>query len=229
MRLNLERHRREFFLEGATVLTGLFPPRLIEHWRRWALAHARAVGQVLDGRAGHDWVYNREGDRHAYVMVRGRVVEAHLPEMGHWYQALVPTVSILTHQDVVASPYEDSRLNLLVYDRPGSAIGWHRDTNPITFLLYLSDNAEGGTECRLLPRRPGGPRRVRTFLPRAGAVLLMQGRWVPHRGLPVGREVKVVAPWNYYAADDAWRPQGLDERLYGPPSEVPSAHPLGSG
>jgi 2OG-Fe(II) oxygenase superfamily len=215
MRLNLERHRREYSLEGATVVTGIFPPRLIEHWRRWALAHARRVGLVVDGVACDDWTYQRPGDRHNYVMVPGRAVEEHLPEMLHWYQALIPTVSAVTFQDVVPSPYEDSRVNVLVYDRPGSAIGWHRDTNLITFFLYLSDNVGGGTLCRLLPRRPGGRRRAHTFPPRAGAVLLMQGRWVPHRGLPVGEEVKVVAPWNYYSAEDQWRPDGFDDRIYG--------------
>jgi hypothetical protein len=27
-------------------------------------------------------------------------------------------------------------------------------------------------------------------------------------------EVKVAAPWNYYAADDQWRPEGFDDTIY---------------
>ena len=86
--------------------------------------------------------------------------------------------------DVVTSPYPASGINVLVYDKARSTIGWHHDTNLVTLLLYLTDNEEGGTECRLLPRRPGQTQHEhRVVKPRAGTALLMQGRWVLHRGL----------------------------------------------
>jgi hypothetical protein len=214
MRLNLDEHRRDYFLDGVTIVKDLFPASLIARWRDWAVRYSGTAGRRLDATAGDDWTYQLPGDQHAYSLISGSAIREHLPEMLHWYEALIPTVSAVTHQDVVPSPYPCSDVNILVYDRPGNTIGWHHDTNLITVLIYLTENNEGGTECRLLPGRPGEEPRTRTFLPRAGAVLLMQGRWVLHRGLPVRDEIKIVAPWNYYSTTDQWRPDGFDAAIY---------------
>jgi hypothetical protein len=217
--INLEQHRREYFLEGCTLVKDLFPPELIEKWRDWSIGNAQSVGLKLDACSDSTWAYQKPNERHAYTMVDGDSLRQQLPEMFEWYRALIPIISAITLQNVVASPFKKSDINVLVYDNPGSAIGWHRDTNPITFLLYLSDNEEGGTECCLLKSRPDQedskqPRKI--FKPQAGAVLLMQGRWVEHRSEPMsGKEIKVASPWNYYTDQDLWRPNQFDEVIYG--------------
>lgn len=213
----LEHHRKEYFLEGCTLVKNLFPPELIARWRNWSLNNARSAGFKLDAMADTTWVYQKPNERHAYTLVDGEALRQQLPEMFEWYHAMIPFLSAITMQHVVASPFKKSDINVLVYDNPGSAIGWHRDTNPITFLLYLSDNEEGGTECCLLKRRPDQEEcERRIFKPQAGSVLLMQGRWVEHRSEPMsGKETKVASPWNYYTEQDVWRPEEFDETIYG--------------
>lgn len=211
---NLERHRREYFLDGYTLLPNLFPAETIARWRDWAMRH-KALGLHLDAVADETWVYQAPAQRHAYAMIDGLVIGEHLPDMVDCYRDLAAVLSEITFQTVVASPYPRSGVNLLVYDRPEAEIGWHHDTNPITLLLYLTDNEEGGTECRLLPRRPDQEEHEhRVIRPRAGTALLMQGRWVLHRGLSVEKEVKIASPWNYYSTADQWRPAGFDQRIY---------------
>lgn len=226
MRFDSERHRREFWTTGVTVVPpGVIPSGLVADWREFALARARLLGRHLDAVADN-WTYQQDGERHAYAMVGGRAVRRHLAEMGHWYRALVPLVSVVTFEDVRTSGHEESDVNVLLYDRPGDAIGWHLDTNPVTVLVYLTDNTEGGTECRLLARRPEeATERTRVIRPEAGAVLLMQGRRVWHRGLPLVTERKAVAVWNYYTADDDWRPDGFDDVIYGPAGVASPAGP----
>lgn len=213
--VDLERHRREYAVDGVTLLHDLFPPERIAAWRRWALQD-KGLGAGLDAVADASWVFQRLDQRHAYTMIDGVTLRDHLPDMVAAHD-LVPLLSAITLRDVVISPYPASGINVLVYDRHRSTIGWHHDTNLVTFLLYLTDNEEGGTECRLLPSRPGPEEpRYRLVRPRAGTALLMQGRWVLHRGLPLENEVKVACPWNYYSVEDQWRPTGFDDRIYGP-------------
>lgn len=213
---DLMRHLAELSRDGLTVVPPgtVIPESAIKRWRTFAFDSARALGHNLEATA-RDWVYNRDGERHSYAMVDGAVIKSHLPDMHTWYEALTPLVSVMMQEDAVVSPHPLSDVNVLLYDRPADAIGWHYDTNPITFLLYLTDNSEGGTECRLLKRRHDETPRVRIIQPRAGAVLLMKGRCVEHRGLPVQTEKKACAVWNYYAVGDLGRPSGYDEAIYG--------------
>jgi hypothetical protein len=213
--IDMRGHQAQLVADGMTVLPpGIFPPAVIRNWRTFAFDHARPLGVNIQATAS-GWAYNRDGERHSYAMIDGTVVKARLPEMYSWYQALISLVSVLTFDDVVTSPYPLSDVNVLLYDRPADAIGWHYDTNPITFLVYLTDNEEGGTECRLLKRRHDDPVRLRVVQPRAGAVLLMRGTLVEHRGLPVTREKKACAVWNYYTSADTRRPVDYDDNIYG--------------
>src|SRR5262249_34000202 len=108
-----------------------------------------------------------------------------------------------------------SDMNFLVYDRTGQTIGVHRDTNPLSVVVYLTTGREGATRCRLLKRRCDERARYVDVFPEEGNVLVMQGRKVLHKGLPVVSETKVVAVWNYYYKADVWRPNGFDALLYG--------------
>jgi hypothetical protein len=85
----------------------------------------------------------------------------------------------------------------------------------------LTNNEEGGTQCRLLPSRPNQEQHeFKIIKPRAGTALLMQGRWVLHRGLEMEKEIKVACPWNYYSSTDQWRPEEFDQRIYEPMSSL---------
>src|SRR5262249_55510138 len=114
--LDLEQHRREYFLEGCTLLKNLFPPELIAKWRAWSLANAKSVGMKLDACSDNTWVYQKPNERHAYTMVDGDALRRELPEMFEWYRALIPILSAITLQTVVPSPFKKSDINVLVYD-----------------------------------------------------------------------------------------------------------------
>jgi hypothetical protein len=126
--VDLERHRREYMIDGFTLLDDLFPPETNEKWRQWGLDHQN-LGQNLDATSDETWVYQEPNQRHAYIMLNGNTIQTHMPDMLEWYSKLTPLLSSITMRDVVTAPYAVSGVNLLVYNKPGSGIGWHFDTN----------------------------------------------------------------------------------------------------
>lgn len=215
MYLNLEHHRREYFYNGATLIPEAIDAELIRVWRQRAFRLASSQGLRRDLQASKKDVLGDGGDYH-YRVFDGLLVQKHWPEMLACYRALVGLVSAVTLENVRTSPYERSAVNVLMYQGNNDQQSWHFDTNRISALLYLTTNTQGGTECQLLTDNPHQTeKRFRTFLPQEGALLLMQGRKVWHRGCSVQQETKVVCLWNYYAANDTWRPEGIDELLYG--------------
>jgi hypothetical protein len=212
---DLSCHRHRYWFDGLTVLPEAFPLDVVRRWREWALAEGRSLACVVDGIASETWAYQEAGYKHSYRMIDGRVIKERLPEMHRAYLDFLGVVRAIISPFAAPSPYVASDMNILVYEPPGACIGWHRDTNAATVLVYLTTNTEGGTEVRPLRRAPDdAPPASRIILPREGAVLLMQGRWVVHRGLPVHSEVKVACAWNYYLTDDYKRPDDFDERIY---------------
>lgn len=227
MWLDWERHRREYFYDGLTVLPGIVPLEIVERWRDQALAAAEICGINRDFDANDVDVLG-DGGHYKYVVIDGFGVRRHLSSMVDWYKALVPLVAAVTLQDVLTSPHGGrSDVNVLVYRGAGSQQSWHYDTNPITVLLYLTSNQDGGTECELFTHNPAVPgKRLHTVRPQAGSILLMQGRKVWHRSAPVLHETKITCPWNYYTVDDTWRPEGIDELVYGSPGVIAEPEPI---
>jgi hypothetical protein len=208
-------HRHQYWYTGLTVLPEAFPPTVVQRWRSWALERGKALAHVVNGVADETWDYQEPGYKHQYRMIDGLVIKEHLPDMHQVYLEFLGVVREVISSLAVPSPYVSSDMNILVYEPPGACIGWHRDTNAATVLVYLTTNSEGGTEVQPLRRAPDeAPPPTSIVWPKAGSVLLMQGRWVVHRGLPVENEVKVACAWNYYLADDCKRPADFDERIY---------------
>jgi hypothetical protein len=210
----LDRRRHEYWYDGLTVLPDAFA-RECANWRGWALSTGKTLAVSVDGVADDTWAYQEAGHRHCYLMIDGRAIKEQLPGMHRAYLDFLPVLQKVVSPLAVPSPFPPSDANILVYEPPGACIGWHRDTNAVTVLVYLSTNTEGGTEVQPLRRAPDDaapPARV--ILPREGSVLIMQGRWVLHRGLPVQSQVKVVCAWNYYLTDDFKRPVDFDARIY---------------
>jgi len=213
--IDLARHRHEYWYDGLTVLPEAFSLAVVQRWRAWALATGRALASAVNAIADDTWTYQEAGYKHQYLMIDGRAIKDRLPDMHRAYLEFLPVVQEVISPFAVPSPYAASDMNILIYEPPGACIGWHRDTNAATVLVYLTTNTEGGTEVRPLKRAPDDaspPARI--VWPQEGAVLLMQGRWVVHRGLPVESEVKVACAWNYYLTDDYKRPADFDDRIY---------------
>jgi hypothetical protein len=221
MLIELDRHRAEYHNDLLTIVPDVLNPdaagsiarRTLDLIERGGAIHRDQIGTgdtaVLDG-----------GGAYRHWVVDGLRVLEHFPDLMAIYEALKSLVSAVTLQDVTTSTekFPRSCVNLKVYRGEGSEQGWHFDTNAITGLLYLTTNTKGGTRCEIPRYHPDEALRTtetRVIQPFAGSLLIMQGRRVWHRADPVDDEVKIVAPLNYYTATDYWRPEGIDNLVYG--------------
>lgn len=198
---------------GFTVARGAMPPDSARSLFDRALGRAGAaplrsvdvVDPAGEARAG-------VGGRLRYDVGDADWCDANVPGIGLFYARAAELATRAAGEGVVTSPHGRSRYVFKLYPAGCGAQGWHYDTNGVTALLYLTDNEEGCT------RVVGLDGEVYTVFPRAGDMLLMQGRRCWHRPDPVITEVKAVVPFNLYiAGDDTPRPANLDDLLYGAP------------
>jgi len=162
------------------------------------------------------------GGRYRFHLADGLVVREHFCELVAIYQVLRYWIGALTLYDVVMSPYRESDVTIQLYPPEGGTIGPHYDTNGITALLYLTSNGEG--PLRMWPRNkdPWGDKNTETLageeplevFPKAGTIVLMEGRRLWHESRPMETEDKVVVLFNYYVRGDVGRPDGFDSFIY---------------
>jgi hypothetical protein len=203
LRLDLNRHCAEYHALGFTVID-VIPEDIALAWGRGIVASISAGnGQRMD-------TTDSGGEPLYYDLIDGIDCAQAVPSMVDVYRTMPALVSVLTGADVVTSEYPRSKVCGTRYPAGGGRQGWHHDTNGITVVAYLSTNEDGATIAHPLDGSP-----ERRVLPRAGSLLLMQGRRVWHCGDQVNAAEKVISAWNYYVAGDTWRPPGLDDELYG--------------
>ncbi|MER7283922.1 2OG-Fe(II) oxygenase [Dactylosporangium sp. NPDC000244] len=121
--------------------------------------------------------------------------------------------------EFAGSADERSAINVNVL-RTGNGYEWHVDSNPLTGLLFVTDQpAEGGGELvfRADPVTSPGEDWELAVRPRAGELLLFDARRAAHAVMPVrGAADRVSVPMNFYYANAAnGRPDCLDRYLYG--------------
>lgn len=211
MLFNLLRHQSEYQTLGFTVIE-IIPEDIALSWGEAIVfaIHSAGKGRRIDVEDSKGEVADGIGGRLKYDLIDGNECEEAVPSMIDVYRILPPLLSMVTHQDVVVSPYPRSKVCGKRYPAGGGQQGWHFDTNGITVVVYLSTNEDGPTIIRPLD----GTLEQHVF-PKAGSMLLMRGREVWHCGGRVNAEDKVISPWNYYIAGDTWRPPGLDDQIYG--------------
>lgn len=150
-----------------------------------------------------------EGGFYAYSYAESDALELRLPEVTALYEGLVSFLTSLTREAVIVSPYKKSRVLGVSYHLFDDRQGYHRDTQPITALLYLSNCRKTFTR---LHDFQGNEHSLQSI---AGSMLVMQGRHIRHCSTPLMEgDRKVVLPMNYYTAVDTWRPQSLDSEEY---------------
>jgi hypothetical protein len=206
--LPLTDHQAEYKYRGFTVLD-IIPEDLA---LSWGVAIASAIdagrGKHVDGDKHPDGVGS---GRLFYDVIDGNVCEEVAPSMLAVYRSLPALWSAITGLDVVCSPHPRSKVDGTRYPAGGGQQGWHFDQNGVTVLMYLTTNPDGGATW--IQPLDGGLE-VRVF-PKAGSILLMQGRKVWHCGGPTAGTAKVISPWNYYVKGDTHRPDGVDDEIYG--------------
>jgi len=210
---DLSRHQLEYQRDGLTVLEELVPPGLVAEWVGCALELAQR-GVVHDEVLEPDASVGDRGGRYLHTILDGLVTAQELPGLMGWYAANVTLMAAVTGEDAILSPYPRSAVNVKLYPSPGGQQGWHYDSNTLTGLLFLTTEVgEGAFHYRNLQGIEG------RVYPKAGALLIGQGRRVEHAVEPMvskdGR-VRITVPLNYYTVTDTARPEGLDDRIYGP-------------
>lgn len=183
---------------------------------RWAAAILDAVMDGAGARIdrpgnGLERFLDEGGPYHHWTLDTDALSDA-IPDVQDWYAHKVSELTEYWHRPVIVSPYHRSALTGKVYGRAGDCQGWHRDTNPVTALLCLTGvDGDWGTN---LVQRDGVLVQVRT---RPGDLVVFYGRELRHfvPRFPEGEEARVTIPANYYHPDDQWRPDGIDDLVYG--------------
>jgi len=215
---DLKKHRREYCYDLHTVVDEILPTALcqsiVERANR-AIA-CNKIQKVEHKDLGAEAAYLK--GEYLFHLFKGDDIRAHLPEFEGIYHSLLPTISAITMQDAIVSPYPDSDINIKSYPKGGGVLGRHKDTNGISCLIYLTTNTEGALVLELEKDHPGFdvPKiESKRIYPRAGSMLVMQGRKLWHLSEPTQHEQKMTTVLNYYVRGDTWRPKGFDDSVYG--------------
>jgi hypothetical protein len=149
-----------------------------------------------------------EGGPYIHTILDADAVRSHAPDLVAWYHDAIPTIERVVGAPVTTSPHESSDITAKLYPGGIGCQGWHRDTNPVTVLAYLTDTGSP-TVIDLGTHRP-----CAEIHPQVGAVLVFPGRRLRHY-VPATPYDRVTVSFNYYTLGDDWRPRGIDELAYG--------------
>ncbi len=130
------------------------------------------------------------------------------PDMQAAYEVTRIVIAEITKLDIVTSPHPLSAININRYDAPTGSMSAHFDSNPISVVLYLTDNPTDGATVFLREQE------CRWEYPRTGDLLVFRGREIKHLSKEVRSGVKVAALWNFYTQHDQHRPPGMDKFMY---------------
>lgn len=203
----LKEYQDELKLKGGVLIKGFVEPSVALDWAERARS---GVKNRMERESGE--VKNLdEGGAYSHGIASASQVKEILPEMFGLYQSTAAFLSLLIERDVITSPYPESSVTLKVYDRPNDQQGWHKDTNPLTALLILTETKGNyGTEIEFNDGTAGNLEN------NPGDLWVMYGRELRHRvpSVPEGKW-RVTVPLNYYHPDDTWRPADMDKLVYG--------------
>jgi len=161
---------------------------------------------------------------------RGRVhadqVKSRLPWLYELYRGHFLELAAGTRTEPV-SPALDDRYGLVLNVQRGSSMRFecHVDSNPLTGLLFCTDHPEGAGGELVFGHDPEAAeltaveRDCSVIWPRAGHLIIFDGRKHPHYARPLRSEsdLRVVAVMNFYTAScpEETRPPELNRHLYG--------------
>jgi 2-oxoglutarate-Fe(II)-dependent oxygenase superfamily protein len=200
--------------------------QLPETWQDQILATA-------DGADFRDFpptpVLTREAEDVARIP-RGRVhadqVKLRLPWLYELYRGHLLALVASTRAEPV-SPARDDRYGVVLNVQRGTSMRFecHVDSNPLTGLLFCTDQPEGSGGELVFAHDPKAAsvsaveRDCSVIRPRAGHLIVFDGRRHPHyaRRLRSRSDVRVTAVMNYYTASfpESTRPPGLNRHLFG--------------
>lgn len=216
--MDIEVHRRNYLYNNWTEVPDFLPSSVVKSLadRTNQCIREKKVALVQHSGLGGPKQYDEGGDYIHYIF-RGPDIRSLMPELYGVYVALPHYLSVLTSQEVITSPYPESDISMRVYPPGGGTIGWHKDTNGISVLLYLTTNTEGALVMEIEKEIPPFEKThvvTEKVLARAGSLIALQGRRVRHYVEPMQHETKMSVILNYYVQGDTWRPENFDKFIY---------------
>lgn len=208
----LKQHQDEYQALGLTILSDIIPDNSLS--RAFHRIMPRDPSSFVDVNLEPDEESLTYGGLTKYKCFDYPTTLEIVPQVQGWYEALRPLIGLVANQDVILSPYPGSEVITLLYEGDGGQQEYHLDTQPITVLLYLNDNATSGATRAFALGGEGESTGMMDIFPKRGNILVMQGRRVKHCGLPVLSGTKMVMPMNYYVRGDTWRPENLQDPNY---------------
>jgi hypothetical protein len=161
---------------------------------------------------------------------RGRVhanqVKQNLPWLYELYRGHLLELAASTCQEQV-SPALDDRYGLVLNVQRGTSMRFecHVDSNPLTGLLFFTDQPEGAGGEFVFAHDPRAAdvdaveRDCSIVRPRAGHLIFFNGREHPHYARPMrsASDLRVAAVMNFYTAScpESTRPAELNKHLFG--------------
>lgn len=200
---------------------GLLP----DHWRQ----------DVRDAAVDADFrqfprtpLLSREGDDVPFIS-RGRVhaaqVQLRLPWLHKEYRDTFLGLARQAARGESVVPALDDRYGVVLNVQRGPSMRFecHVDSNPLTGLLFLTDNAAGGELVVGHNTEAVGIEAVEkdcsVIRPHAGHLVFFDGRRHPHyaRALKSEEDMRVAAVMNFYteSCPESTRPEELNRHLYG--------------
>ena len=174
-------------------------------------------------------VLSREGGHIEHIW-RGRVhadqVQEALPWLYRFYRGYFLELAREACREYVA-PALDERYGIVLNVQRGTNMRFecHVDSNPLTGLLFCTDQVTGTGGELVFGHDPGASdvgaveRDCSVIRPHAGHLIFFEGRKYPHyaRALAVESDMRVVAVMNFYTAScpESTRPPELNRHLYG--------------
>lgn len=197
-----------FFLREEQIAEEAFPVGWDKEILRAVKKHGKVV--VLDGQSPT----SIPGDApSAITILDGDQIATLLPWLDFMYGSHFRNIAQhLSHRTLYAANQRISGINANLLCGVGATYEKHRDSNPVTALLFansLSDT-DGG---ELIFEADSGDLCVR---PKKGLFLAFDARATVHYVAPLRREMyRVSLPMNFYESEtDQYRPDGLSEYLY---------------
>ncbi len=192
-----ELNRREFASRGFTIIDNVidFPEevsrKILSSNRFTEVSKPEPTTLIPGGKGSLKW---QTLDRFS--------LDACAPEIGEVYCSLLPVLRSIVGSTIVVSEDERSAYTAKAYINDGDEQGWHYDSNEVTGVLYLTTSCHSGfTEIHAL--NSDEPIQIH---PKAGSLLILDGRECWHRATPVWNgDVKVVCPFNYFRAGSLQR------------------------
>lgn len=189
---------------------------LPEYWDEQILTLSRASGRrVVQEEPSSVTDTNKPPVALRYYVVTGEVIASELTWLmeayhGRWLELAEEVAG----EPVCVSDSLADAVNISRTEDCHDAMDWHRDSNPLTGLLYVTSHPyREGTS--------GGETRVdiggieMSIHPERGVLLMYDASRTSHCSAPPGRGItRVSVPMNYYIQGRSYtRPEGLDDFL----------------